>query len=393
MAPLSLTRHSIVDDVAETLNAFASSADLRPIYVRNILLARVAAAFQLGGTTSRLEELQHYVESQCSSPACFDDIRGFVEQLEVPSVKSLAYEFVPKLADRQNDPLHVAAVKTLAYQLQYLALTVPGQIVPDVNNSEDGPTRWKCVLSDSVSSSPSCPERFMSVAESAASLYRALVDTLKPSEGNEPDCIPELAILAATALVRLSGLGEDTDTQLAPAQSNSLDKLLQATLILEHQLIRTPKHTRVTLLLVRIYLVLGCISRARDLWTTMDVKRTIIDSLSPYFLDRLSTLSPAAVVPTPQRPEKGLTYPLKAYYAHSLRLRMPRRLADAFEAESLTSILEIPHFIERLRKSCTLVMGQLEERRALRALGYRTANLDQEDLLSMSLSSLFKGHN
>jgi len=377
-----LIQCSIVDEVADILSAFSRGTQLRPIYLRNILLARVLAAFQLGGSTSCVEELQHYIESQCSSPACFDDIRTFVEQLDISAMKSLVYDFVPRLASRQDDPLHAATVKTLAFQLQYLALTVPGHILPDLSDVTEEPTGWRCGLSNAVSATPSCPERFTSVAGSAASLYCALVDTLKPTEDSEPDCVPELAILTATALIRLSGLGEDFDTYLAPVEGANLAKLLQATLVLEHQLSRTLKHTRVTLLLVRIYLVLGCITRARDLWSTMDVKRTIIDSLSPYFLDRLSTLSPAAVAPAPQRPEKSLTYPLKAYYLHSLRLRMPRRLADAFEAESLTSILEIPRFMERLRLSCTLVMGQLEERRALRALGHRPTPLDEEDLLS-----------
>ncbi|KAG7112955.1 hypothetical protein HYQ46_011447 [Verticillium longisporum] len=114
----------------------------------------------------------------------------------------------------------------------------------------------------------------------------------------------------------------------------------------------------------------------------MDVKRTIIDSLSPYFLDRLSTLSPASVLPVPNRPQQAMTYGLKAYYGTSLKLRMPRRLADAFQSESYSSILEIPVFIDRLRISCTMAMGYIEELRATRALGHKSTPISEEDYIN-----------
>jgi N-terminal acetyltransferase B complex non-catalytic subunit len=361
------------------LAAFSAAAGHRPIYLRNILLARVASAFRLGGTENRIEELQQYIENQCSSPACFEDIKGFVELLDPVELKKLAHEYVPALAQRQTEPLHTAAVKVLAYQLQYLVLTVPGLVVQQPAAAPE----WKCSITGTTSKSPTCPERFQPVAQSGAALYQALVESIGNTDGHDPDCVPELAILTATALVKVSGFdGTTAGGHTPPLHSANPARLFQAALILENQLGRTPKHTRVTLLLVRIYIVLGCVSRAGQLWETMDVKRTIIDSLSPYFLDRLATISPSAVVPTPSRPEKSLTYPLRAYYAHSLRMRMPRRLADAFESESLVSILDIPDFMEKLRASCTLVMGHIEELRALRALGQRSTAPSNEPLLS-----------
>lgn len=303
--------------------------------------------------------------------------------LDPVDMKHLAHEYVPQLAQRQKEPLHTATVKTLAYQLQYLVLTVPGLVIQQSAGSPGQEEQWKCSSTGTVSERSTCPERFQQVAQSATALYQALIESIDTGHSHEPDCIPELAILIATALVKLSGFdGTAAGSFIAPLHSAVPGKLLQAALILEHQLGRTPKHTRVTLLLVRIYIVLGCVSRAGELWETMDVKRTIIDSLSPYFLDRLATISPSAVVPTPSRPEKSLTYPLRAYYAHSLRMRMPRRLADAFESESLVSILDIPEFMEKLRASCTLVMGHVEELQALRAFGQHSKSASHDPLLS-----------
>ncbi|KAH6675261.1 N-acetyltransferase B complex non catalytic subunit-domain-containing protein [Plectosphaerella plurivora] len=377
------SKPSVIDEVAAVLAAFSAAGAHRPIYLRNILLARVASAFRLGDQENRIEEVKQYIENQCSSPACFDDIKGFVELLDPVEMRQLAHEHVPALAARQKEPLHTAAVKVLAYQLQYLVLTVPGLVVQQPAATPDLKDEWKCIITGTTSESPSCPERFQQVAHSGAALYQALIESIGNSNGHDPDCVPELAILTATALVKVSGFdGTTAAGHTAPLHSAVPGRLLQAALILENQLDRTPKHTRVTLLLVRIYIVLGCVSRAGALWETMDVKRTIIDSLSPYFLDRLATISPSAVVPTPGRPEKSLTYPLRAYYAHSLRMRMPRRLADAFESESLMSILDIPEFMEKLRASCTLVMGHIEELRALRALGQRSKPASNEPLLS-----------
>ncbi|KAM0323722.1 hypothetical protein ACHAQA_008659 [Verticillium albo-atrum] len=390
---LKEARPEVTAEIVSLLDQFSASKSVRPIYLRNILLARVAAAFQLGtagstdsgstdGFLTRSEELQRYIESQCSSPACFDDIKRFVEQLDPEEMKSLAYDYVPQLAKRQQDPLNMATVKTLAHQLQYLILTAPNLVVQVAVATDEKP-RWKSVINGVEGHSEACTERFQEVANSAASLYRALVKSLGPSNGQNPDCVPELAILTATALIKLSGLRADRSSHLpSPLHAARCDRVLQAALVLEHQLTRTPKHSRITLLLVRLYLVLGAVSRAKELWATMDVKRTIIDSLSPYFLDRLSTLSPASVLPIPNKPERAMTYGIKAYYGTSLKLRMPRRLADAFQSESYSSILEIPLFIDRLRISCTMAMGYVEELRATRALGHRGVPISEEDYIN-----------
>ncbi|KAM0280556.1 hypothetical protein ACHAQH_004001 [Verticillium albo-atrum] len=383
-------RPEVTSEIVSLLDQFSTSKTVRPIYLRNILLARVAASFQLGTSSSagenaflpRSEELQRYIDSQCASPACFDDIKRFVEQLDPEEMKNLAFEYVPQLAKRQQDPLNTATVKTLAYQLQYLILTAPNLVV-QVPVEANAKPRWKSVVNGVEGESEACTERFQDVAHSAASLYRALVNSLDSSDGQDPDCVPELAILTATALVKLSGLKGDRSTHLpSPLHAAQSDRILQAALLLEHQLTRTPKHSRVTLLLVRVHLVLGTVSRAKELWATMDVKRTIIDSLSPYFLDRLSTLSPASVLPVPNKPQQAMTYGLKAYYGTSLKLRMPRRFADAFQSESYSSILEIPLFIDRLRISCTMAMGYIEELRATRALGHRGFPISEEDYIN-----------
>ncbi|KAF9870648.1 N-acetyltransferase B complex non catalytic subunit [Colletotrichum karsti] len=363
----------ISEEVKSLINRFLEQENVRSIYKRNIYLARVEAAFQFAqlnkssdAKSNEFQELCRYIDIECASPACFDDVKGFAERLPPQEIKELAYEYVPRLAKESEDASRSASVKALAFKLQYLGLSSRKTVVRVQNEDPKKPSNWKCIVCTDPNKSNICITCLKSVLEATLTLYSTLINSFDISP--TLDCIPELAILASTCLVRLSGLHErGIDNPTSPSKSSRHDRLLQAALVIEDQLTRTPKHTRLTLILVRIYLVLGCASRAREVWDTADVKRTIIDSLGPYFFDRLSTIAPALVLP-PNSPHKALMQGLKAHYQTSLKLRMPRRLADAFDSESYTAILDIPSYIDRLRKSCTLVMGYVEESRAGRAL-------------------------
>lgn len=370
-------------EVSELINRFLTQEGVRSIYKRNIRLAKVEAAFLFPNSTQsssdakskEFEELRQYIEVECESPACFDDVRGFVERLPPQQIKALAYDFLIGLPEESQDAARSASVKVLAYKLQYLGLSSPKTLVRVPNEDVKKPNDWKCITCNTTNKSSACTACVKKLLELTLTLYSSLINS---TEIGYLDCVPELAILAASCCVRLSGAHErGIDNPTSLSKNGRPDRLLQAALIIEDQLTRTPKHTRLTLVLVRIYIVLGCASRAREVWDTADVKRTIIDSLGPYFFDRLSTIAPTLVLP-PNRPERGLMQGLKSHYRASLKLRMPRRLADAFEAESYTAILDIPSYTERLRSSCTLVMGYVEESQAARALDIRSDSIFEE---------------
>ena len=61
--------------------------------------------------------------------------------------------------------------------------------------------------------------------------------------------------------------------------------------------------------------------------------------------------------------------PLRSYYSSSLKDRAPVKIWDAFAAGSYSAILDMVEYMDRLRRSCTLVMTAVEERRATRAIG------------------------
>ena len=364
---------STSETVRELLLLLVKSKNLRPMYKRNLLLARVSAAFSLGPndeddltngqpSSLRLRELINYVAHQKGSLACFDDVKGFVERLDPSAVKHLAYDHVPELVSGSTDALETARIQVLSLKLQYFALTCLASVsqVPGAKPSS------KCVVCDAEFGSALCTSCLSDIAQRAVQQYQSCTKELAGNASAENEVIPELAMAVALCNIRLA-----FNSQLPgykPSTLPSTQHLLRALFMLEHQFHLTPKHSQTALLLVQLHLRLGSAHRAREIWDELAVKRTISDALAPIFYDRLSTVSPLVISPSDNWGWQ-LIETLKQHYTVSLKLRMPRRLIDAFEAGSYGSILGMPQYIEDLRRSCTRVMSLVEEARAERLFG------------------------
>jgi len=370
-AELRLTKHSVEKIVQELLLKFIGSPDLRPIYKRIILLARLSAAFNLVSNDEediidnepasfRLKELIGYINSQGTNAACFDDIKVFVEKLKSSALKYLAYDFATKLSEETEDQIKSARLRNLSLKLQYFAATCPSMYttVPG-----ERPMR-RCVVSGTEVDASQPGPAFSVIAETALKVHKSLADLTSKDRSVEAEIRPELAVIAALCYIQ-TAFPPSTDISNSPT---SYAPLLQALLLLEHQLSLTPKHSIISLLLVQLHLRVGSTSRAREIWDTLGVKRTIMDSLAPIFYDRLSTISPAMISPQDETGWELLEL-LSSHFSVSLKLRMPRRLIDAFESGSYSSVISIPEYMENLRWGCTRAMSLVEETRTDRIMG------------------------
>ncbi|KAH7238049.1 N-acetyltransferase B complex non catalytic subunit-domain-containing protein [Fusarium tricinctum] len=366
---------TVKPDVEETVQGlllkFIKSPNLRPIYKRIILLARVSAAFNLASNdrddlvenepaSFRLKELIKYIDDQGTNTACFDDIKPFVEKLNPSAMKHLAYDHAPKLAEDMEDEVKSARVRNLSFKLQYFAATCPSMYstIPG-----DKPLR-KCIVSQTDVDARSPGPAFASISEAALKAHQSLADLTSKSPSMDAEIRPELAVIVALCHVQ-AAFPPSTDVSHKPI---SYAPLLQALLLLEYQLTLAPKHSIISLLLVQLHLLVGSTPRAHEIWDTLGVKRTIMDSLAPIFYDRLSTISPALISPSDETGWELLEL-LSSHYNNSLKLRMPRRLIDAFESNSYSSVIDIPSYMEDLRWSCTRVMSLVEETRTDRIMG------------------------
>ncbi|KAG5926481.1 hypothetical protein E4U42_003280 [Claviceps africana] len=348
--------------------------NLKPIYKRNILLAKVSAAFELEArdgedvdsddkpSSARLRHLLLYVEDQKTSIACFNDIKEFVEKLDASGLKHVAYVHVPALAKAAEDSVTSARIRLLSLKLQYFLTTCP---ILRTRVAGRLPAS-RCVVCDSVmEEAESCHACLSKISCAALEAYESATNDLKEHAAVQDEVLPELALAVALCNVQMAFRIRPGYHAAGPPKS---EYLVRALLMLEHQVFLTPKHSQICLVLVQLHLLLGSAHRCREIWQGLGVKRTIVDSLAPIFYDRLSTVAPV-ILDSSDDWGWDLGETLRGHFATSLKMPMPRRLVDAFEAGSYGSVIDMPKYTDNLRFGCTKAMSLVEEVRADRLLG------------------------
>lgn len=349
-------------------------------------MARVSASFQLSSDESadaiddepssmRLQELLRYVEDQASSPACFEDIKGFIEKLDRSGMKYLALSMLPKLSANIEGANAQWQARLLVLKVQYLITTCPA-----VYDAVPGPTMSsKCSICTTESENRECSPCYQKLWTQGLELYKKIALENPDKLAADPQIPPELALLVGFCSIKLAQPDARSPLTLIPA--SALKHLYHAILVLEYQLSFSAKNSQLLLVLVQLHMLLGSSTRSRQLWHELAVKRTIVDSLGPLFYDRLSTVAPALISPSDNWGWQVMDA-LSGHYSYSLKLRMPRRLVDAFESESYGSVLGIPKYITDLRYGATRAMSLIEETRSERFLGAPTWELFTEPRFS-----------
>ncbi|KAK4241209.1 N-acetyltransferase B complex non catalytic subunit-domain-containing protein [Achaetomium macrosporum] len=372
---------SALAEVQTTLKEYIDIKDkASEMYKKNLSLALLETTFRLPATTSnpdhdnaglspRVVQIGLFLDQYFERLSGFDDIKGYVAELSFEEAKTLMEEVIPKILDENADKARKIVLKALECKLRYLLSTCPQTLSaePNVIDGETKPKPFRCRLCNNPASLP-CETCLKKLTTEASNTYKQItgdqeiLDSL-PRLDRDPRL--DLALVMGNSLLKLSGLRPRTsDAGQSLWRDVEPGSFLQAVLLLDIQLRETPGDTQLRMLLVQLYLLLGCVSYAYQLWTPLDVKRTIQDSLSPLFFDRICTLSPGLF-----RGTRPLMEPLRSFYNHSLIDRSPVRIWDAFSAGSYTSILDMVEFDGNLRRSCTLMMTLVEERRAIRCYG------------------------
>lgn len=378
--------HSAASVVRDLLLKLIKSPDIRPIYRRNLLLARVSAAFELSTDESadasddqpasvRMKELAQYVKDQATSPACFEDIQGFAQRLDRSGLRYLAYSLLPNLGGSYDSPNASWQAQLLTLKTQYFAASCP--IMYDAAEGET--TASKCSICGAETEHRECTACYTELWNRGLQLYKKIALESPDKLTGDPQIPPELTLLIGFCSIKLAG--PDARSSLTALPASALKHLYHAVLLLEYQLSFSPKNSQLLLVLVQLHLLLGSSTRSRQLWHELAVKRTIVDSLGPLFYDRLSTVAPALISPSDNWGWQVMDT-LSGHFSYSLKLRMPRRLVDAFESESYGSVLSIPKYITDLRFGVTRALSLVEETRSERLLGAPTWELFSEPRFS-----------
>ncbi|KAL2273066.1 hypothetical protein FJTKL_05588 [Diaporthe vaccinii] len=381
-------------EVQEVLQKFVSvQQGVAPTYKKNIGLALLELAFSSPTSllppsldpskpSYRVIQLYLFIEQNLLQRATFDDVKEYVSQLTFDEAKYFVDNLSNSVTGKAQDAQRRLIARILEIKFRYFltTCTLTQEYISVV--AEAGDLQLKCKFCSSTTTK-NCTPCLEGVASTALSAYQGLDKTPEVLKGLDKDPHVDLALVASSALLKLSGLRQSpSPSRLPPLSTADASRLLQAAVVLAAQLSKTPNEIPLRLLLTQVYLLLGCGSLAHTTWVPMDVKRTIQDALSPLFFDRLSGLSPGLFQHSgPGR--QALTEPLASYYSGCLRERSPVKIWDAFTAGSYTSILGMAKYSDRLRRSCTLVMSVVEERRATRALGGKIeGGIEQSPLLA-----------
>ena len=365
--------------VDELLQRLKEAVGQKSIYARSIQLARLKAAFLLRPadendiadnkpSSTRLRDLTAYVDEQSHSPACFDDIRPFIEQLDPEGINFLVHYVEDQVRTAAEDQMKSRKAQLLASKLRYFALSCA-----KMSNSTPSEGSSKiCSLCEATFTRRPCPSCLRSLIRECQT-NRQEVSTApkgKPLHYSNQEIASELSYLIASCHILLA-LPHEPPTSPSVLSHSAIKHLLHAYITTQADSSGPQENTPLTLLSMQLSIRLGAASNAGSSFDDLAIKRTVIDSLGPLFYDRIATISPALISPDQSDMGWNLHSLLKSHYDSSLRKPIPERFWDAVTEGSYSSVLGMPRYMMDLRRSCTRVMSLVEESRSDRMLGYR----------------------
>ncbi|KAI1496838.1 N-acetyltransferase B complex non catalytic subunit-domain-containing protein [Biscogniauxia marginata] len=325
--------------------------ELKIVFARDSRATRGPAD---AGFSTRVVHLAKHVERHCTDPACFRSVKPMIAELS----QSQLAEFLGLLKNNSTDDtdkLKRLVLLSMRLKIRYLQATSVkyGELCEFCHGQTQGPDCMACVKSILLNALDS----FSSAVQDE--------DILRVKETGQEDPLANLTMIGSTCLLKLSGVGDKSwnPKTNSPLFNTDLQLFLQAVLWTEYYVAIKPTNNALRLLLVKLYLLMGCASRAKSLWDGFDIKNAILNSLASLFFDRLSTISPGDFNQGLSRTPVG---PIKTYFSNAVRRHLPSALTNAIENENYGSFIDEVHFVDRLARSCTIVMAVVEERRGLR---------------------------
>lgn len=267
-------------------------------------------------------------------------------------------------------------ILTLRLRFRYLFTTSTQFLQPVA-----GETHPKCNFCGVTVKANSCKDCLESLAKSCVWIYnqgfqekqlRARID----SEDIDP--FADLAIVGATCLLKLSGLTSGRRAGASSILVADLRFIIQAISWLNSHSSRVAqKDAIITVFLMKLYLLIGCVSQAQSLWNTLGVKNVTLDALGPLFSDRLSSIAPGMW-------QAGRSTPMNQYHRYfkdAIGRTIPLNIRTSLELANYPSVIGLLATQERLSQSCTMIMTNVEDRRGLRAIGTKVAFETKDDAL------------
>ncbi|KAI0482692.1 N-acetyltransferase B complex non catalytic subunit-domain-containing protein [Xylariaceae sp. FL0804] len=375
--------------VDKLLRALARTDDLvEPIFTKNRAMLDLAILFvraegHTDGTDAnltRVTRLMKHIGQYAEDESMFDDLKEFIGQLNVTETASLLKSLKTAAAEAENR-LKGVLLHSLRLKVRLLWAT------------SDGKGREaKCSLCNEEvkgTNGPDCASCLRSIAiDALARFSEAIQDEQFVKEQCAPaqeDPLSSLTMVGAVCLLKLSkvGPGSRSTENNSTLSKADVQLFLQAVVWVDFYVKLCPKNDPLRLLLIKLYLLMGCVSHATELWRSLDAKNILHNSLASLLFDRCSSFAPADFGLGHGRTDLSQVL---AFFTKAVRRTFPDSVQAAFHAESYSSVIDNIDLVHNYSMSCTLVMAVVESRRQIRMMSGRNPQAIDEEPLIKNLS-------
>ncbi|KAI0842756.1 N-acetyltransferase B complex non catalytic subunit-domain-containing protein [Hypoxylon sp. FL0890] len=365
---------NLIDKVAKALNR---AHCMKPIFQRThsiMALAVVSARHSLadpGSTpsTTRVVRIANYIVQHYDSPQCLVEAMVFIKDLSQPELTVLLTS-LRATSIKCADVFQGLVLMSLSFKIRYSVAT------------SDGPM---CRFCTTELEGDDCISCLKSIAANALDAYKLAMEDQnlrqKILSGQNVNPVSDIAVIGAICLLRLAGLGNlNTPNGTSSLYHTDMQLFLQAVLWLDSCMNASPARSNAHgIILAKLYLLMGCISRAKAIWDGFDVKNALLDSLGLLYIDRLTSMAPGLFILSSRG---NPVQPFLTHFTKALKITTPTRIMDSLEVGTYSSVLEMIQHAGKQAASCSLVLTFVEERRGNRMKANRTEiHIDDQPLV------------
>jgi N-terminal acetyltransferase B complex non-catalytic subunit len=298
------------------------------------------------GTPTLLEAVEEYFVNTGNKSCCFEDIQVYLEMLE-DSEKKDFLKYVEGKVERLPEENEVSCYDWYFIEIR---LTLPqkqkiDKVASTINYQKFVYLLTISLLSEAATTTTKTITSFITNTLKIYVFALSLGSSLLVTDNQYGD---DAALLSVMGLVRLYTL---TPSDQAP--------LYQSIQILKSLLQKSKHNYQALLLLVRVYLLIGAIGSALDIYPRLNIKQIQNDTLSHFMLTRISTLFPNDARTAAFLNDAGGIY-------ESSRAQTPNMLQLAFERGGYSQMMGFLEFSERVAGSVCRSMYEVELRRLAR---------------------------
>ncbi|KAI1412506.1 N-acetyltransferase B complex non catalytic subunit-domain-containing protein [Hypoxylon sp. FL1857] len=369
---------NLIDKVVKALKR---AQCMKPIFQKthNIMALAVACArHSLDGPepdrhTTRVVNVLNYIIEHYDSPQCPVEAMVFIKDLSRPELMLLLTS-LRTTCIMCADAFQRLVLTSLFLKIRYSVATSCGPVCWLCNAELDDDDCISCLKSISTNALDACKFGLED---------QNLRHNILPSQNVNP--LSDIAVIGAICLLRLAGLGSlNTPKGTSSLYHTDIQLFLQAVLWLDSCINASPTRNNAHgIILAKLYILMGCVSRAKAIWDGFDVKNALLDSLGLLYIDRLSSIAPGPFILSSRGNPAD---PFLTHFTRALKTTTPKRIMDSLEVGTYSSVLEMIQHAEKQAASCSLVLTFIEERRGLRMKANRTEIHVEDEPLVRNLS-------